>query len=189
MTHDTTPEIVQVGTLLDFELAELLGEKPGQFLCLHLNDQHVKGVGTPPDSIENRVEMATDVKILNESDEQWKQFVTSWCVELSAQFKVPAKDILSLKWRPKASFKIQRVVAGRSQYLHAAVQLLEKFESQISEYDILYWKRMAGPCTPYYQARIWDISRRRICASSTTSQAEALALCFRDFLTHLKQQA
>jgi hypothetical protein len=122
-------EVYLTGDPIDYELAELLGEKAGEFLVLHLDGVRVERFGTPYNTAANRAEWDGFVASLNDRSKKslWPEFWKNWAVEISLQFKFPAIP-LAKEFRPQASYAINRVVAGRSKYLHCAIRLFEEVE-------------------------------------------------------------
>lgn len=107
------------GAHIDYVLAELLGEKPSDYLILCLDGKPLEGFGSPPNTPHNRKEWARMVAKLNTDEVFWFKFFCRWAAPIASQFgTAQAKE-----FRAAASYEVHRVVVGYSQHLHAAIQL------------------------------------------------------------------
>lgn len=122
------PELVLKSTPLDFELARLLGEKPGDFLILCFDGVRFEGFGTPFDTPHNRKERQEMVDRLNDRTKKswWPELWVNWSTALKSQYGLPELDGAPDDQRPTASLKVSRVCAGHSSYLHYAIRLFEE---------------------------------------------------------------
>jgi hypothetical protein len=132
------PELIICGEPIDYELSEILGEKPGEFLVLHLNGVRFERFGTPYNTLRNRSEWDEFVKCLNSKSKKslWFDLWDNWGNEIRRQFDLP-EDATAQDFRPVASYKISRVVPGRSKYLHAAIQLFEEAGTRVKSWSVV----------------------------------------------------
>lgn len=129
-------EVVTDSEPIDFELTELLGEKPSEFLILHLNGQPLEGFGTPYNTPKNREFWQGLVADLNDREKPlWRDFWRNWGTNIIAQFRLP-DTTLSFDFRPVVTLKISRVCHGYSKYLHCAIGLFETLADQINSWRI-----------------------------------------------------
>ncbi|MCW5558168.1 MAG: hypothetical protein KIT22_10105 [Verrucomicrobiae bacterium] len=131
------PEIIIKGSPLDFELAELLGTPPSQFLVLCLNGVTLEGFGTPHDTPRERGAWDTLIRDLNDRSgkSRWPELWMHWRSNIRRQFALP-ETTTAEDFRPSVTYKISRVVCGYSLYLHAAIQLFEDLDDEIEKWAI-----------------------------------------------------
>lgn len=128
---------IPINPPIDFQLAELLGEKPQDFLVLHFDDQPAQGFGTPFDSPLARAQMEAQVTLLNERDTfcVWPDVWANRAKDLIKQFNLPPTTTAE-QFHPTASYKIHRIVAGYSSHIGVAMGLLEKLQPNINGWEI-----------------------------------------------------
>ncbi len=132
----TDPELVINSRQIDLELCNLLGDKPADFLVLHLDGIPLEGFGTPFDTPSNRKTRQGLVDLLNDRSKEslWPDFWDNWSGSVIRQFGligVAAED-----FRPCVSYKISRVCPGYSEQLHCAIGLFETLASKIEWWSI-----------------------------------------------------
>lgn len=127
------PKLITNGTELDFELAELLGEKPSSFLILCANGEPVDGYGTPFDSPCGRESRGELVERLNDKSEGswWPEFFANWKPYFCRQFALP-ETTTAKEFHPEFSFAVSRTVCGYSEHLSAAIRLPELLGKRLS---------------------------------------------------------
>lgn len=129
-------EIQALGKPVDYELAELLGEKPADFLVLCLDGHPMEGFGTPPDSPAGRLEIQAFANMLNDSvASHWENFFESWAGHIRKQFRL-SPQAGPQHFRPEVSWRVNRVVVGYSEYLHCAITLIEKIEPLLDRWGV-----------------------------------------------------
>lgn len=130
-------ELEIVGSASDYELAELLGEKPAHFLVLYLDGVAVQDVGTPMDSPIQRAAWDAIMSELNDrsAPEHWERFFENWKRVLCRLFNLPS-DTTPTGFHPVASFKVRRVVRGYTEHLHAAIGLLERLDPKVENWSV-----------------------------------------------------
>lgn len=174
------PEMIVNGTPLDFELAELLGEKPSHFLVLCLDGQKVENFGTPYDTAGNRAQWESLMARLNDRSRKslWPTFFENWKATLIQQFRLPA-NATAKEFRPAASFKVSRVVCGYSTHLHAAVGLFEKLPNRIHRWSVI----RRGECeVEIVSTRGTD--HRCVCDSPSVAIVQAVISLLREMPMH-----
>lgn len=149
------------GAHIDYVLAELLGEKPSDFLILCLDGKPLQGFGSPRDTTANRKDWRRMVAQLNEDEVFWFKFFCRWASEIATQFGTP----VAKEFRPTVSYEVHRVVVGYSQHLHAAIQLFEnpKVTALINKWAIDSSPNGAVAC------EIWNRSGGRVRFSGSTN--------------------
>lgn len=130
------PEIIIDGQQIDFDLAEMLGEKPGDFLVLCFDGVQFKRFGTPTDSPAARKRKSEMVDCLNDRSKKswWLELWLNWAGEIRKQYNLPPETGAD-DYRPVVSYKIHRVVADRSKYLHAAIRLFEQMGDRLKTWS------------------------------------------------------
>lgn len=130
-------ELEIVGSAIDYELAELLGEDPAHFLVLYLDGVAVQDVGTPMDSPSSRAAWDGIMRELNDrcAPEHWAEFFENWKRALCRLFSLPS-DTQPEDFHPVACYKVHRVVHGYAERLHAAMRLLERFDSKMESWSV-----------------------------------------------------
>ena len=131
------PELIISGNQIDYDLAELLGETPGDFLVLCFDGVQFNRFGTPYDTPVQRARKQEMVNYLNDRSKHswWTEMWKNWAGEIRQQFNLPAETGAD-DYRPVVSYKIKRVVAGRSQYLHCAIRLFEELDDRIETWGV-----------------------------------------------------
>ena len=130
------PEIIIDGEQIDYDLAEMLGEKPGDFLVLCFDGVQFERFGTPTDSPAARKRKSEMVECLNDRSKNswWPELWLNWAGEIRKQYKLPPETVAD-DYRPVVSYKIHRVVAARSKYLHAAIRLFEQMGDRLKTWS------------------------------------------------------
>lgn len=120
------PVIVDTCTPLDHELSRLLGEEPVDFIVLCFNGQPLNGYGTPRDTPNERATFDRFVARLNDASEKswWPDMFKGHKPKFISQFNLH-ENASEKDFRPKASWRIHRVCAGHSSFLHLAIRLFE----------------------------------------------------------------
>lgn len=149
------------GAHIDYVLAELLGEKPRDFLILCLHGRPLMGFGSPPDTQVNRDDWNCLVSRLNEDGAYWRKFLSQWADEITAQFG----NARLTRFRPTVSYEVHRVVVGYSEHLHSAIRLFEnpKVTALINKWAIDSSPNGAVAC------EIWNRSGGRVRISGSTN--------------------
>lgn len=131
------PELIIKGEPIDYEISELLGEKPGDFLVLCFDGVQFERFGTPSDSPAARKRKSEMVDYLNDrsKDSWWPELWKNWAGEIRAQYGLPPETGPD-DYRPLVSYKISRVVAGRSKYLHCAIRLFEEIDEKLKTWSV-----------------------------------------------------
>jgi hypothetical protein len=130
-------DVVLKGTPLDFELCELLGEKPADFLVLCFDGIQLEDFGTPYDTPKNRADRLGLVERLNDRSaeslwpEMWRNRKPSICKQFGLPETTTAED-----FRPLVSCKIARVCHGYSSHTHCAIGLLERLIGIIERWGL-----------------------------------------------------
>lgn len=123
------PHLIITSSAIDFELCELLGDKPSDFLVLLADGKQIPGYGTPYDTPVARSNYGYICKCLNdEKDSLRAEFQRNWSDKLA--------EICAPESRPVFSFEIHRVCAGHSSHLHCAIRLFEELSSRISSWNV-----------------------------------------------------
>ena len=132
------PELIINGPPIDFELGELLGEKPADFLVLCFDGVQLDDFGTPYDTPNNRIVRQDLIDGLNDKSKKslWPKMWLNWKPNICKQFGLP-ETTTDKDFRPVVSYKISRVCHGYSQYLHVAIGLFEKIASRITSWGVL----------------------------------------------------
>lgn len=135
------PEILIKSQPIDFELAELLGEKPSDFLVLCFDGVPLEDFGTPYDTPRNRFEREALVDLINDRSEKslWPQMWDHWNTNIRKQFGLP-ETATEKSYRPVVSYKISRVVHGYSEHLHAAIGLFEALADKAQAWSVRHTK-------------------------------------------------
>lgn len=122
---------------IDFELCELLGDKPSDFLVLCFDGVQLDFFGTPYDSPQARVERRGLVDLLNDKSEKslWPKMWENWKPQICHQFKLPP-NTTSAKYRPVVTCEISRVCHGYSEHLHAAIGLFDTLADKITSWGV-----------------------------------------------------
>lgn len=143
------PELVLASSPLDFELAQLLGVEPGDFLILCFDGVQFKGFGTPFDTPQNRKDRQALVDGLNDRTTKswWPELWVNWSADLKAQYGLAELAGAPDDQRPTASIKVSRVCAGYSSYLHCAIRL---FEHERVSALVSHWAVGVGADGEYY---------------------------------------
>lgn len=132
------PKLVQSGNPIDYELAELLGKKPADFIVLCFDGVQFKNFGTPFDTPASRDAMQRLVNdLMTDRDNAFSDWELLWDghgANIIKEFNLPA-DTTSVTYRPVVSYDISRVVVGYSQHVHAACSLLHEIGRNAA-----YWK-------------------------------------------------
>ncbi|MFW6217432.1 MAG: hypothetical protein ACOC4K_00405 [Verrucomicrobiota bacterium] len=128
---NTDKDIVLNNSPLDYELSELLGEKPTDYLVLCANGERLRFYGTPVDSPAERACMEKMVKMLNDREDPkfWREFFQAAALRFIDQFELP----MPTDWRdfhPEFSYIVSRTCGSYSQYLQAAVTLFAQIEKR-----------------------------------------------------------
>lgn len=132
------PELIISGNPIDYELAELLGERSADFIVLCFNGVQFERFGTPYDSPRERERTESMVRLLNsrkKKESLWPRMWENWASEIRKQYGLPA-DATADDFRPVASYQIKRVVAGRSEYLHCAIRLFEEIDAKLKTWSV-----------------------------------------------------
>jgi hypothetical protein len=131
------PELIINSQQIDLDICKLLGDKPGDFLVLCLNDVQLDGFGTPYDTPRNRSDRQGLVERLNDRSNKslWPEMWRNWKLNICTQFKLPETTTEKV-FRPVFSYKISRVCAGYSLYLHAAIGLFETLDDKIDNWFV-----------------------------------------------------
>lgn len=135
--NKVAPPIVIKNPPLDFELTELLGEKPGDFIVLYLDGQPVPFTGTPYDSPSQRESYQRFVESLNSrgKESRWPEFFANWKSYFCHHYKLPV-ETTSEQYHPTFSWAIHRVCAGYSEHPHLAITLFEKIGHRIRTWKL-----------------------------------------------------
>lgn len=147
--------LVMVSNPIDCELAELIGEKPGDFLVLYADGLVVEGFGSPFDSPGQRRIWLDTVEQLNTRTGVWEDFYESWGATLRKMHGI-AEDVSAEAFRPVFSVRVHRVVSGYSQHINPAMRLLERLREKgiAGSYLIDVLSNYAGVTVYCQQARI-----------------------------------
>lgn len=130
-------EIEVKSAAIDLRLCELLGDKPGEFIVVHVNGEPLKGAGTPPDSPEVRKRYLEDLRGLNvPGSKDWRKFWQLNWPDLIRQFKLP-QGTTAETWQPRFTIKVQRVCAGYSEWFHAAMGLFETLKAKLECWELI----------------------------------------------------
>lgn len=134
---DTAPlPIVNVGTSIDFHLAELLGERALMALVMYFDGQPAPWVGgTPPDTPASREQRMEVVNAFNRHGREWEQFFPEWARMFREKMGLP-EHLTAKTYRPLVELKVHRVVAGYSQHLSAAMSLFEQLKSKLKGWSV-----------------------------------------------------
>lgn len=132
-----TPALIVKNPSLDFELCELLGEKPGDFIVLYLDGKPVPFTGTPYDSPYQRERYQLFVDGLNSrgKESHWPEFFTNWKAHFCHEYKLPV-ETKPTEFHPAFSFAIHRVCAGYSEHPHVAISVLEKIGPRLRSWGL-----------------------------------------------------
>jgi hypothetical protein len=130
-------EVILKGQPIDYELCELLGGKPTDFVVLCFNGVQLDFFGTPyltPAASERFANMSA---ALNDRsvDSLWPRMWENWQEEIRKQFGLP-ETCTADEFRPVVSEQVSRVVAGYSEHLHAAIGLFEKVADKIDRWEV-----------------------------------------------------
>jgi hypothetical protein len=122
---------------LDFELCELLGETPADFIVFCFDGVQLDFFGTPYDSPHARAERQQLADRLNDPSDKslWPDMWKNWKHDICRQFKLP-DTTTSADYRPVVTCEISRVCAGYSEHLHAAIGLFEKVTDKITMWSV-----------------------------------------------------
>lgn len=133
------PNLIVTSAPIDMQLAELLGEKPGDFIILCADGKPVPFFGTPYDSpIARRAQEAFVASINDKSKKSsWPEFFTNWCGYFARDYKLPVETTWKT-FHPEFSWEIHRVAHGYSEHLHAAVGLFDKLGDRVQSWRIGY---------------------------------------------------
>lgn len=131
------PELIIKSNPIDFELTELLGGKPADFIVLCFNGEQLEFFGTPYDTPENRKTQQTLADKLNDrvNGSWWMKMFYSWHPEICKQFGL-SPETSDKDFRPVVSCKISRVCHGYSAHLHCAIGLFETLAEKIDHWHI-----------------------------------------------------
>jgi hypothetical protein len=131
------PETILNSSPLDFEIAELVGEKPCDFLVLCFDGVVFEKFGTPYDTPYRREVWNLLISGLNSRKKKsdWPDFFQNWKRELIAQYGLP-EMVAASDDRPVASYKISRVCYGYSRHIQCAFGLIEKLGSRVASWSI-----------------------------------------------------
>lgn len=119
---------------IDVELADLLGRGTSDFLVICFDGVQLEDFGTPYDTPENRANRQTLVDMLNDGT-LWPKMFKEWKSTICRQFMLP-ETTTHKDYKPVVSYKVSRVCAGYSQYLHAAIQLFEECADKIERWEL-----------------------------------------------------
>ncbi len=124
-------------TALDFELCELLGEKPGDFLVLCANGEQVPFFGTPWDSPLARKAQQAFVDSINDRSKEssWPEFFANWKTYFCREYKLPT-ETTAAGYHPNFSWVIERVCTGYSEHLHVAISLFEALGAKVKSWTL-----------------------------------------------------
>ena len=131
------PKLTISGNPIDYELAELLGQKPSDFVVICFDGEQFKSFGTPYDSPRARREQQILVDHLNDKSKEswWPDIFKSWACQIRQQYGLSAETTAD-DYRPVVSWEIKRVVAGRSEHLHVAIRLFEEIDSKVKTWSV-----------------------------------------------------
>lgn len=130
------PKLIIKCSQLDFELAELLGEKSTDFIVLLADGVQLDFFGTPVDSPHQRQVYQYIVTELNDrKGTEWNKFFSEWRRQFAKQFKL-ADSATYKDFHPKFEMAISRVCHGHSTYLHCAIRLFEELEDRIKSWVV-----------------------------------------------------
>lgn len=122
---------------LDFELSDLLGEKPGDFIVLCIDGQQVPFAGTPYDSPRAREIQQLFVDRLNDRSKKslWPEYFTNWKPYFCQHYKLPPETTAET-YHPTFSFAISRVCAGYSKHLHVAIGIFAELGGRVKSWTV-----------------------------------------------------
>jgi len=131
------PELKISGNPIDYELAELLGKKPSDFVVLCFDGVHFEAFGSPYDTPRARAEKQILVDHLNDRSDKswWPDIFESWKREIRKQYGL-ADEATAMDYRPEVSYQIMRVVAGNSEHLHCAIRLFDEVGDRIETWSV-----------------------------------------------------
>lgn len=119
---------------IDVELADLLGRGTSDFLVICFDGVQLEDFGTPYDTPANRANRQTLVDMLNDGT-LWPKMFNEWKATICRQFNLP-ETTTHKDYKPVVSYKVSRVCAGYSEYLHAAIQLFEDCADKIERWEL-----------------------------------------------------
>lgn len=125
------------GAPIDFELCELLGDKPADFLVLTIDGEQVPFAGTPWDSPHAREVQRRFVDGLNDRSKKsfWPEYFANWRSQFCAEYKLPPETTVA-DYHPTFDFAISRVCVGYSTHLNAAIGLFEKLRDRVKGWTL-----------------------------------------------------
>jgi hypothetical protein len=131
------PELIIKGQPIDYELCELLGNKPVDFIVICFDGVQLEDFGTPYDTPKNRAERLGLVDRLNDrsTDSLWPELWMNWKPNICRQFGLP-ETTTSDQYSPVVSCKISRVCHGYSEHLHAAIGLFETIADKLESWSV-----------------------------------------------------
>lgn len=170
------PELIIKGQPIDYELCELLGNKPVDFVVLCFDGVQLEDFGTPYDTPRNRAERQALAERLNDrsTDSLWPELWRNWKPNICRQFGLP-ETTTSDQYSPVVTCKISRVVHGYSEHLHAAIGLFETLADKIEKWTVI---NEAG-C----RAKVID-KHGRIFERAGTKMSLVIAESVRELLRH-----
>ena len=128
------PEILLKSKMIDVEISDRLGHGTSDFLVLCFDGVQLEDFGTPYDTPDNRSNRQTLVDMLNDGT-LWPNMFNQWKSTICRQFKLPETTTHN-DYKPLVSYKVSRVCAGYSEYLHAAIQLFDECADKIERWEI-----------------------------------------------------
>lgn len=136
----TEPEelpLILKSSAIDFELCELLGEKPSDFVVICIDGKQVPFLGTPWDSPRTRESYRGIVKWLNDGRRKdWAQLFATRKHEFIEHYKLPP-EATAETFRPKFSLAVSRVCSGYSKYLHVAIGLFATLGDRVKAWSLV----------------------------------------------------
>jgi hypothetical protein len=130
------PELILTASQIDYDIATMCGETPGDYLVLCFDGKPFDGFGTPKDCPAARTNFRNAVVALNDRSPLacWPDFLGSWSPQIEEAFGISGAELEH--FRPDVSYRIHRVVAARSKYLHAAITLFEDMREKILVWQV-----------------------------------------------------
>ena len=131
------PELIIKQSALDYELCELLGEKPSDFIVLLADGEQVPFFGTPFDTPQNRRAEQLFVDSINDRTKKssWPEFFRNWRRQFGHEYKL-APEATAADYHPQFSWAISRVCAGYAGHMHVAIGVFEKLGTRVKSWVV-----------------------------------------------------